>query len=169
MRFPVTAICVAALFATVAPGQARSSERLRAEDYINLLRIDLRAAKAKLVVEALELTVDEASVFLPIYRQYDEVLSKLNTDRINQLRVFTENYAGIDDVRARSITQETFEFLHRRLELLEKYTRKVAKATSPRVAARFAQIENQLLMLIDVQLASDIPLVPRYPVRDNNG
>ncbi|MGH8018513.1 MAG: hypothetical protein ACREIA_09520 [Opitutaceae bacterium] len=166
MRFLATSALVVALLAASLPSVMRASDRLEAEDYLNLLRIDLRAVKGKLVVEALELTMEEAEVFLPIYQDYDETLSKLNSDRISQLRNFTSNYAGIDDAKARELTARTFEFMHRRLDLLEKFTRKVEKSMSPRVAARFAQIEYQLLMLIDVQLASELPLVPRRPLPD---
>ncbi len=164
MRFLATSALAAALLAASAPHLTSASDRLEAEDYLNLLRIDLRAVKGKLVVEALELTVEEAKVFLPIYQDYDETLSRLNSDRISQLRNFTSNYAGIDDAKARELTARTFEFMRRRLDLLEKFTRKVERSVSPRTAARFAQIEYQLLMLVDVQLASDLPLVPRRPL-----
>jgi CO/xanthine dehydrogenase Mo-binding subunit len=152
-------LATALLGETAAAVQA--SDRLEADDYINLLRIDLRAEKAKLVVEALELSVAEAEVFLPIYRRYDELLSKLNAERMNELRRFTARYATIDDAGARALTARSFAFSRKRLALLEKFTRRIEKATSPRVAARFAQIEQQLLMLLDVQIAAELPLVLR--------
>lgn len=157
-------VCALAAVSLFSFRPAHASGRLTADDYLNLLRIDLRAAKSKLVTEAMELSVAEARAFLPIYQKYDKTLSKLNAGRITQLRGFMSDYANIDDVRARELSRETFTFMRKRLELLEKTTRRIEKATSPRVAARFAQIENQLLMLVDVQLASDLPLVPRESV-----
>ncbi len=161
MRPLTPIICGAALFLLAPFASNAASDRLATDDYLNLLRIDLRAAKARLVVEAMELSEEEAEVVLPIYQRYDERLSKLNSERIGQLRRYTTQYASIDDARARAHSRETFSFLRKRLDLIEQTARRIEHATSPRVAARFAQIENQMLMLIDVQLASELPLVPR--------
>lgn len=148
-------------FALAGIVSGASSDRLVPDDYLNLLRIDLRATKAEVVTDAMELSEEEAEAFWPIYSEYDRALSKLNTARINVMREFMETYPNISEDKAREFSRRTFNFNRRRLELLEKYSRKLEKATSPILAARFAQIENQLLMLVDVQLASDFPLVPR--------
>jgi hypothetical protein len=92
----------------------------------------------------------------------------MNTQRINVIREFMEAYPNISDDKAREFSRRTFSFSRGRLELLEKYSRKLERATSPILAARFAQIENQLLMLVDVQLASDFPLVPRKEVNSKS-
>jgi hypothetical protein len=105
--------------------------------------------------------VAEADVFWPIYTEYDADLCRLNADRISLLREFAVCYAAIDDAKAAEMSRRTFEFMERRLDLLQKYSRRLARATTPLLAARFAQIENHLQMLVDVQLASEFPLVPR--------
>lgn len=154
------------VFASAVSGA--SSDRLVPDDYLNLLRIDLRATKAEVVTNAMELDEDEAKAFWPIYSEYDRELSKMNTQRINVIREFMEAYPNISDDKAREFSRRTFSFSRGRLELLEKYSRKLERATSPILAARFAQIENQLLMLVDVQLASDFPLVPRKEVNSKS-
>jgi len=137
------------------------SPRLTTEDYLNLLRIDMRASKARAVADALELTPDESAAFWPVYRDYDAALSKLNARRISLLREFAERYAEIDDAKAAELSARTFDCMQRRLDLLQKHSRRLAKVTSPTIAARFAQVENQLQMLLDVELASEFPLIPR--------
>lgn len=154
------------LLATVVTASTPSitlaeSPRLTPDDYLNLLRFDLRAAKAEVVADAMELTAEESAAFWPLYQEYNAALGKLNAARISLLRDFTEHYASIDDEKAAELSRRSFEFMQRRLNLLQKYARKIAKATSPTVAARFAQIENHLQMLVDVQLASEFPLIPR--------
>jgi len=44
------------------------------------------------------------------------------------------------------------------LSLLEKTAKKVSKDVDPVTAARFIQVENTLNLLIDLQLAGEIPL-----------
>jgi len=92
----------------------------------------------------------------------------LNAERINMIREFTANFSNIDNERAREFSRRSFEFSRRRMELLERYTRRIDKAMSPVLAARFAQVESQLLMIVDVQLASDFPLIPRQTVVSQN-
>jgi hypothetical protein len=161
MRTLAALISAAALCVSTTTTVSADSPRLEPEDYLNLLRIDLRATKAQVLADSMELTTEESRAFWPIYGEYDAEVSRLNARRISLLREFAQNYATIDDEKAALLSQRTFEFMQRRLDLLQKYSRKVTKATSPVVAARFAQIENHLQMLVDVQLASEFPLVPR--------
>jgi hypothetical protein len=44
--------------------------------------------------------------------------------------------------------------------VLKKYTDKVSKDVSPRVGARFAQVEAIVNSLIDLKLRAETPLVP---------
>jgi hypothetical protein len=161
MKTLASLFCAAALCVSTTAFASADSPRLTPEDYLNLLRIDLRATKAQVIGDAMELTAAETQAFWRIYGEYDTELGKLNAKRINLLREFAQRYAAIDEAKAAQLSELTFEFMQRRLDLLQKYSKKLAKATSPVVAARFAQIENHLQMLVDVQIASEFPLVPR--------
>ena len=46
-----------------------------------------------------------------------------------------------------------------RVKLMRNYYKKFSKALSPKMAAKFLQVENQIWMLMDVQIASELPLV----------
>jgi hypothetical protein len=158
-------LLAAALLAVLSLGPATADTEAPVppikEDFVNLLRVDLRAAKAEIVTNSLELTSEELARFWPIYHEYDLTLAKLNTDRVAMLREFSLNYASIGDELADELTHRSLEFQHKRLALLEKYYERVAKAFNPATAARFVQIEHQLLLLVDVQIASELPLIPR--------
>lgn len=134
------------------------------EDFVSLLRIDLRAAKAEIVTNSLELTSDELARFWPIYHEYDLALAKMNNERVAMLREFSMNYASITDELADTLTHRSLDFQRKRLTLLEKYYERTAKAFNPATAARFVQIEHQLLLLVDVQIASELPLIPRKAI-----
>jgi hypothetical protein len=161
MKTLASLLCALGLCASTATTARAESPRLTPDDYLNLLRIDLRATKAEIIADAMELTPTEAPAFWRLYSEYDTALSRLNAKRINVLREYASCYAAIDDEKAAELSARTFEFLQRRLALLQKYSRKISRATSSTVAARFAQIESHLQMLVDVQIASEFPLVPR--------
>ena len=42
---------------------------------------------------------------------------------------------------------------------MRNYYKKFSKALSPKMAAKFFQVENQLWMLMDFQISSELPLV----------
>lgn len=157
-------LAVVALLMVPPVSHSLASDRLTPDDYISLLRIDLRAAKAEVVVDTMELTPGEAEVFWRVYREYDAEMSKLNAERINLLREYTASYSTIDDIKARDFMRRTFEFHRKRLRQIERAAGRIESAISAAAGARFAQIEYQMLMLIDVQLASDFPLIPRRAV-----
>ncbi len=67
------------------------------------------------------------------------------------------------DEKASEILKKSFKNRKDELGLLEKFSKKVAKALDPVTAARFVQVENTLNLLIDLQLAGEIPLF-EHPV-----
>ena len=52
-----------------------------------------------------------------------------------------------------------FEYEEKLLALKKTYFQKFSKALTPKLAARFFQIENQLLDVIDLQIASSLPVI----------
>jgi hypothetical protein len=52
-----------------------------------------------------------------------------------------------------------FELLGDRLKLYEDFYEKFADEVSPSVGARFVQVERQLNMIMDLQIAQEMPLV----------
>jgi hypothetical protein len=65
----------------------------------------------------------------------------------------------VDDGRATAMADQWFDFEARRLELLRKYHNRIAAELSPVRAAQFTQIENRVGTVVDLILASEIPLV----------
>ena len=54
-----------------------------------------------------------------------------------------------------------FDFQQSRSKLNESYYKKFAKVLTPTTAAKYMQIENQIQLLIDVSIASELPLVKK--------
>lgn len=126
---------------------------------IELLRQDLKTGKVALLTASLPLTEQEAEAFWPIYREYDAELSKLGDRRVAVLRRYAQTYNNVTELAAGEMMKESFSILRDRTELLEKYYDKVAKELNGIIAARFAQVENQMLTLIDAKLIDEVPLV----------
>ena len=154
-RYILITCCFAAIIALGVPAFAQATP----ETYLELLRSDVRAARVEILTEALKLSDAEGTTFWPIFREYDTELMKISDRRVALIKSFVESYESTTDEQVSSFAKEWFAIQSDRLKLRKKYFNKAAKAVSPNVAARFTQVENVIGMLIDIQIAAELPLV----------
>jgi hypothetical protein len=129
------------------------------ENLISMLRSDVRADAQQIMTFAMDLSNDEATNFWPIYREYELERSRWGDRRIALIRRFADQYMMMTDDVAEDLSEEMFELLGDRLELYEDFYEKFADEVSPSVGARFVQVERQLNMIMDLQIAQEMPLV----------
>ena len=142
--------------AGVTPAETKD-ENLRA--YVELLRADVMAQKVAFITELMEFTDVEDKAFWPIYREYDVELSKINDERVSGIEEYARNYEKVTDALADKLATKALELESRRTALKQKYYARFKAALSPKTAARFLQVENQILMIIDLQIAAALPIV----------
>ena len=128
--------------------------------YAELLRSDVRAQKVAIITEVMGFTDKEDEAFWPIYREYDLEMAKLGDERVALIAEYAKNYEKVNDELADRLASKALELEARRQELKGQVYQKVKKALSPLTAARFLQVEHQLLLLIDLQIASSLPIAP---------
>jgi hypothetical protein len=61
--------------------------------------------------------------------------------------------------KADELIQKSMAYQKERAELLSKTYDRVKEVLGAITAARFAQVEHQLLLLIDLQIAASLPIV----------
>lgn len=152
-----------ALLAGVAPAQQQSktSDRdLNLEAYIELMRSDVQTQKVAIITQVMNFDDADSAKFWPIYREYQFELSKLGDARLALIKDYADHYADLSDEKARELALGALDLEGKRTELKKKYFDRFANALSAKTAARFFQVENQLLMLIDLQVSSMLPVVP---------
>jgi len=155
-------VLFAGVFAAAVPAQAQSQN----EQYMELLRQDLRTGKIEIMTEAMALTDEQGEVFWPIYREYQTKLSTIGDKRIAMIKDYAENYENMTDEKAGEIVKNWFGQQKDRLSLLEKTAKKVAKGTDSIIAARVIQVDNAVNMLVDLQIASELPLFMEGPATE---
>jgi len=137
---------------------ATDTQKKNLQEYVDLLRGNVRQQKAEIMGAVMQLDVDEAAKFWPIYSQYNAELTKLNNLRLANIQDYAQNYDQLTDAKADALVQKGVEYRKQRAELLAKYYDRVKASLGAVQAARFVQIEEQLLLLIDLQIASALPL-----------
>src|SRR5262245_58445595 len=128
---------------------------------LQLLCTDLNSAKVDLVNRVMKLSADDAKKFWPIYRDYQTDLNKLATKRAEFIAEFVKSHGdgSFDNDKAKSMAKRWFDGENERLDLLQKYHKKVGENLSAIQAAQFLQIEHQIGILIDLTIASEMPKV----------
>jgi hypothetical protein len=76
------------------------------------------------------------------------------------IRDYADNFATITDERAASLAATALDLEARRNAAKAKCYERVKTALSPRTALRFLQVEHQLQLLIDLQIAAALPVAP---------
>jgi flagellar biosynthesis chaperone FliJ len=142
-----------------APSSAPSTRDKNIQEYIELLRSNVRQQKAEIMGAVMQLDVDQAAKFWPIYSEYDAELTKLNNLRLANIEEYARNYDRMTDAKADDLIQKAFDYRKQRSELLAKYYGRVKASLGAIEAARFLQIEDQLLLIIDLQITSALPVV----------
>ena len=131
------------------------------DSYVELLRSDIRTQKQAVLTQAIQFSDEQAAVFWPIYREYELELSKIGDQRIALIKDFAANFETMTDEKAKEIAKQSFKLEEDRVKLRKKYHGKVQKDLDPIIAAKFIQIERAIAALIDIQLASEMPLMER--------
>jgi len=146
-----------AQIAKLSPSDETRETNLHA--YTELLRSDLRSQKVAIITEIMQFTDDEDAKFWPVYREYEAELAKLNDERLALIKDYATSYANITDAVADRLAKGALDLEGRRHALKVKYYDRFKAVVSPRTAARFLQVENQILLLMDLQIAASLPVV----------
>jgi flagellar biosynthesis/type III secretory pathway protein FliH len=138
---------------------AENNQKKNIQAYVELLRSDVRQQKAEIMGSVMELSAADAAKFWPIYTEYDAELTKLNDQRVANIKEYARTYAQMTDEKADELIKNGMSYQKQRGELLAKYYDRFKQELGGITAARFVQVEHQLLSLIDLRIAAELPVV----------
>jgi hypothetical protein len=156
---------IAVLVAVLAPA---SNVYGQAEAYIELLRQDVKTKKVAIVTEAMQLTDEQAGVFWPVYREYQFELDKIVDARVALIKDYAEHYETMTDEKAKELAERSLDLQGERLELRKRYFRELERAVGSIAAAKFMQVDNAVTLLIDLEIAANLPLIEAPPSPPEN-
>ncbi len=131
------------------------------DDYVQLLRSDLKTEKTALISQVMNFTDEESKAFWPVYREYELELDKLGDKRLENIKMFAKYYDNMTDDKADELIENAFEFHEDKLELEKSLYKKVKKITGAAKAAKLIQLEHQINSLIDLKIGSELPLLEK--------
>jgi hypothetical protein len=126
---------------------------------VQLLRKDLRSQKKQLIAANLPLTDAEAVKFWPVYDQYQAEITKIGDTRFALIKEYAANYNTLTDTQAYDLITRMIGVDESLVQLRQKYVPIVGKVLPGKKTAMFFQMEKRVALMIDLQLASMIPIV----------
>jgi hypothetical protein len=125
---------------------------------IALMRADIRSQKKQIVAQNLKLSDTQATKFWPLYDQYTAELAKINDDKYMLIKQYADTWGTMTDEQAAGYIARLLQVDARVGQLRIKYLPIVRQALPGKAAATFFQMDRRLSEMIDLQLASQIPL-----------
>jgi hypothetical protein len=149
---------VACLLQTVEPSPARGAEGMSESDF-ELMRSDIRTKKGALIADRMKFTDREAAAFWPVYRQYEADLAAINDKKVSIMKDYLSRHDALTGQQADQLAQDVFDVDQKTLDLRVKCFGALKKAIPTKTIVRWLQLERRLQLLIDAQLAKDLPVI----------
>lgn len=138
--------------------QATAVRSSTLDEEIAMMRSDLRANRKKIIAANMKLTPDEAQWFWPTYEEYVSELVNINSAKYALIKEYLQN-ENMTDEQADNLSKRWVEVDASVVQLRLKYIPIFRKVLSAKGTAMFFQLDRRVQMMIDLQLASSIPLV----------
>jgi hypothetical protein len=130
-----------------------------ADDYIEILREVLKTEKKAAIAEVMMFSDQESEAFWPLYNEYDAKVYEVQTKRVKIIKDFAENYDNMTDEKADELMTSYMNYRQELLTLNKTYYKKFKKILPLGKAAKYFQAENKIAVLVDFQLATEIPFI----------
>lgn len=167
-----SAVAVIMLSATLAAAQTAAAKpatakapadpaqvRADIDKAIEAMRKDARAGKADILGKTMQLDATQAATFWPIYKQYQTEAQALGDERLGIIQDLADHFDSLDDAKAKALLDRQMALEDKNLALQKKYKDVMLAALPAKTVARFFQIDSRLNKLIELTVASEIPLV----------
>jgi hypothetical protein len=154
----ILAILLVSLSAAAQTSQVQAKPLT--DDDIRLFRQDMQAAKDAVIKDTMKFTEQEATAFWPVYKQYAQEQHKIADRRLGIITDYAQKLDKMDDASASSLTQRLFQVEDEAQALRKNFFNRFESALGAKRAAKFYQVDNRLTMIVNIQLASEVPLIP---------
>lgn len=129
------------------------------DEDIHLMRKDIRSQRKQIIAANLKLTDAEAEKFWPVYEQYISDLVNINGTKYALIKRYVETGGALTDTEAEASTSQWVGVDQSVAELRKRYIPIFRKVLSPKNTALFYQLDRRVQLLIDLQLASSLPMI----------
>ena len=151
-------ILATALAFTLAGTRPASAQDPVDED-IKLIRKDLRSQRKQIIAANMVLGDKEAEQFWPLFERYTQELVARQDEKYALLKQYAQDYSTITDDQAEKYLRGRASVEQAILQVRLKYFPLFLKVLSGKSTALFFQLDWRLGLIMDLQLASETPVI----------
>lgn len=155
----ILAILAIALTTSGAIAQTSGTTQSDIDTDIALLRSDLQAKRTDIVAHSMQLTDAQAKAFWPLYRDYSHQQQVIGDQRVNLIKDYASQYDTMDDAKAEMLMNRWLDYDEAKTKFRSQYYPQFRNAIGAKQAVKFFQIDQRLNLLLELKLASEIPIV----------
>jgi len=155
----VVILAVTATSVSIVAQAVETDTGVQIEKDLALLRRDLRSEKKKLIAMNVPLTDVEATKFWPVYDAYAADMTKHYDQFYGIIKEYAANQKTLTDEHAIDMIKRWSAVQVQLAQTRQKYVPLVGKVITGKKAALFFQIDRRLYELMDLQVATEVPLV----------
>jgi hypothetical protein len=135
------------------------TEQQNMQAYMDLLLEDLESQKVSIISQMMEFTPEQAAAFWPMYKEYSKELDQIATKRLANIADYADNFGELSDDRANELVDRAYDIQTQRLAARRRFHEQLKGAFPGLLAGKFFQVESQMVLLIDLQVAAKLPIV----------
>jgi hypothetical protein len=158
VRTVVLAVLLAASAGT-ALAQAPAAAPSALDQAIEQVRKDARADINALIGTSMRFSADENAKFWPLYKAYEARRKPMADERLAIIKDYAKNYAALSDEKAVELMQRSLALEDKMAAAKREFLAELQKHFPGKTVARFAQVHRRIDMLVDLTIASEVPLV----------
>jgi hypothetical protein len=152
-------LATAALAILALAGSGRAAAQDPTDEDIKLFRKDLRSTRKQIIAANMSLGDKEAEQFWPLFEQYTQELVAKQDRKYALIKEYAGNYTTMTDDQAEKYVLGRADVDEAILQVRLKYFPLFRKVLSGKSSALFFQLDWRLGLIMDLQLASQTPLI----------
>ncbi len=147
---------ILALLALCLPSyipQAQGITNVDLENAKNALQVE----REVVFIEALHLTISQASVFHPLYVDFDKEKRKLDDSFIKLFVKYSSSYQTLNHKMMHEFIRKSNKHQHQELKIRKLYYKKLSKSISPQLASQFYELDDFISTVLRLNILSGLP------------
>ena len=158
-RLLISALCLVGLMSAVNGAAYGQAVMAGDELFIEMLKHDVDQARTEVMTSVMSFSTEEKAAFWPVYNEYRKKADELAKKDFALMKEYASAYWSLTDDQAQEMATRYFELEIQRKKQLSELYKELAKVVTPVQALKACQLENRLDLILDMQIANELPMV----------
>ncbi len=158
-RIPIFALCLVGMFFLYSSSVDAQAVMAGDEMFIEMLKHEVDQTRTEVMTSVMELSAEEKAAFWPVYNEYRKKSDELAKKDLALMKEYAAAYWSLTDDQAKEMAGRYFDLEIERKKLLKELYNELAKVVTPVQALKACQLENRLDLILDMQIANEMPMI----------